>query len=180
MSTADLFALPDAGMERELIRGELRERRMGWHSRCHGRTEGRLAYFLSDWLRGVPEPRGEILDGGAGFRIRRDPDTTVGIDVAYISGQLSASTPEEAWFVDGTPTLAVEILDRHDRQEWILDKVCEYLDAGVALVWVVEPVFHTVTIYRPEAEPELFNANQELSDDPHLPCFRLKVADIFS
>jgi Uma2 family endonuclease len=180
MTTDDLLALPDNGMERELIRGELRERRMEWRSRRHGRTEARVAYFLGDWLRRGPEPRGEVLDGGAGFRIRRDPDTTVGIDVAYVSAQLSSSTAEEACFVDGAPTLAVEILAPSDQQEWILEKVSEYLVANVPLVWVLEPGFHTVAVYRPGAAPELFNATQEVSGDPHLPGFRVKVADLFS
>src|SRR5829696_2645871 len=92
MTTEELLALPQADVERQLIRGELREKRITRRNRRHSRTEANLAYFLGHWLRQQPEPRGEVLDGEAGFRLRRDPDTTVGIDVAYISAELSAST----------------------------------------------------------------------------------------
>ncbi len=35
-------------------------------------------------------------------------------------------------------------------------------------------------MYRPGAEPELFNALQELSAEPHLPGFRVPVAQLFA
>jgi Uma2 family endonuclease len=179
MSTEELLALPEDDVERDLIRGELRERPMTKRSRRHSRTEDKLARFLGNWLAEQPEPRGEILDGKAGFRLRRDPDTTVGIDLAYISPELAAATPEDAWLVDGVPGLAVEILSLSEKQEEILEKVREYLDAGVALVWIIEPVFRTVTVYRPGMEPEIFNVHEELSGEPHLPGSRVAVAEIF-
>ncbi len=77
------------------------------------------------------------------------------------------------------PILVVEILSASDKQEEIFDKVRDYLDAGVALVWLVEPVFRTVTVYRPDRKPELFNQDQELMGDPHLAGLCLRVADIF-
>jgi Uma2 family endonuclease len=180
MSTEELLALPDDGMDRELIRGELREQPMTTRNPRHSRTEAKLAGLLSVWLDQQAEPKGEVLSGEAGFRIRRNPDTKVGIDVAYISPELSAAIPEDAVYVDGVPILAVEILSPTNTQEKVMEKVQEYLDVGVALTWVVEPVFRTVTVYRPDAEPELFNVTQELSADPHLHGFRVPVARIFS
>lgn len=41
------------------------------------------------------------------------------------------------------------------------------------------PPCRAVTIYRPDAEPQLVNASQELSGEPHLPGFRVAVADLF-
>jgi Uma2 family endonuclease len=180
MTMEELLALPEDGMDRELIRGELREKPMTRRNRKHSRAEGKLAFFLNNWLAARPEPHGEVLAGEAGFRIRRDPDTGVGIDLAYISAELSAATPEEAVYVDGVPVLAVEILSPSDTQEEILEKVREYLAVGVAQVWLVEPVFRTVTVYRAGMEPQLFNSQNELTGDPELPGFRVRVADIFS
>ena len=77
------------------------------------------------------------------------------------------------------PVLAVEILSPSDTQESITDKISAYLRAGVALVWIVEPVFRTIIIYRPDAQPQLVNLDQELSAEPHLPGFRVTVADLF-
>ena len=48
------------------------------------------------------------------------------------------------------------------------------------LVWIVDPTFRTITIYRADAEPEVFNTTQGISADPHLPGFNVAVADVFS
>jgi Uma2 family endonuclease len=180
MTAEEFFALPDDGIKRQLIRGVLKERPWTPRDRRHSRAQGKLAHVLGNWLAGLPEPRGEVLVGEAGFQLRHDPTTGVGIDLAYISPELSAATPEDAVYVDGVPVLAVEILSPSDTQEDVLDKVTEYLAVGVAQVWLVEPVFRTVTVYRAGAEPQLFNAAGELSGDPELSGLRIKVAEIFS
>jgi Uma2 family endonuclease len=130
-------------------------------------------------LRLQPQPRGRVLAGEVRFRLRRNPDTTVGIDLAYVSPELAANTPDDARFVDGAPVQAVEILSPSNTQKRMLAKVKEYLSAGVQLVWAVEPEFRTVTVYRPHAEPELFNVKQHLEGGPQLPGLRIAVADIF-
>lgn len=180
MTTEELLALPEDGMERELIRGRLKEKPMTRRNRRHSRVEETCSYLLVEWSKTQPEPRGEVLVGEAGVRLRRDPDTTVGVDVAYISAATARDTPEDAALVEGAPVLVVEILSPSDKQEDILDKVRDYLDCGVKLIWVVEPVFRTVTVYRPDAAPVLFNADQDLSGEPHLPGFCVRVADVFS
>src|SRR5688572_3039530 len=114
MTTEELLALPDDGVDRELIRGQLRERPMTKRSRPHSRTEAMIAHLLLEWSRRQPKPHGEVLSGEAGVRIRKNPDTTVGIDVCYVSPETAAGTPENASWVDGPPVLAVEILSRSD------------------------------------------------------------------
>src|SRR3712207_6163922 len=88
MTTEQLLALPDDGRERWLIRGELREGGEGevtGRSGDHSRIEANICGELHAWLKIRPAARGEVLVGEAGVRLRQDPDTTVGIDVAYIS-----------------------------------------------------------------------------------------------
>jgi len=46
-------------------------------------------------------------------------------------------------------------------------------------VWLVDPHLRTLTVLRHDADPELFNVTQELTAEPHLPGFRVRVADIF-
>jgi len=147
MTTEDLLGMPEDGVDRDLIRGELRERPMTGRSRLHARTESRVSHLVDLWLDGQPEPRGEVLSGEAGCILRRDPDTTVGSDVAYISPEMAACQSDETTLLEGPPLLAVEILSPSDKQEDIDEKVEEYLAAGVALVWVVNPRFRTVTVW---------------------------------
>src|SRR5215208_5390947 len=169
MTTEQLLALPDDGKERWLIRGELRERGMTRRNRGHSRVSMKIGYLLRKWMETQPEPRGEILGGEAGVRLRRNPDTTVGVDVAYVSPQVADADPHETRFFDGIPVLVVEVLSPTDSHEDVTEKVGTYLDAGVKIVWVVDPRFRTVTVYRPDAEPELFNVTQTMSGSPDLP-----------
>jgi Uma2 family endonuclease len=180
ITTEEMLALPeDDGIDRELIRGELREEPMTKRNRWHSAVEARLAKLLGIWLDSRPEPRGQILSGEAGVRLRRNPDTTVGIDVTWVSAEALAATPAEAPFVEGPPILAVEILSPSDTMQKLWDRVLEYLDVRVPLVWIVDPVLHTVTVYRPDAKVQLFHDEQELTGEPHLPGFRVAVADLF-
>ena len=179
MTLEEFEALPDDGMDRMLIRGTLWEKPMTKRNRKHSRANSRAAQHLENWLDAQPEPLGEIVCGEAGFNLSHDPDSGVGIDVAYVSAELSAATPESRTYFDGAPVLAVEILSPSDRQEEIDAKVLLYLQSGVRMVWVMNPIFRTVVAHRPDAEPVLFNAAQMLTAEPILPGFRVAVADLF-
>lgn len=179
MTTEELLALPENGMERELIRGELKERPITRRNKHHSHAEARIATFLTNWLLQQPQPRGDVLSGEAGCILRRNPDTTVGIDVCYISPETTQRQTGDTQLIDGPPILAVEVLSPKDVLEEVEEKINEYLAAGVRMTWVVNPYRRTVTVYRPDARPQLFNDTQELSGEPHLPGFKTPVAAIF-
>jgi len=179
MTTEEMLALPENGMERWLIAGELRERPMTVRNRFHSRVMIRVGKFLDNWLDEQPSPRGQVLGGEAGVRLSHDPETTVGIDVVYVSAEVVIRQTGETSLIDGVPTLAVEILSPNDTVEEIHEKMTTYRLAGVPLVWLLNPYYHTVTVHRLDAEPELFNIHQELSAEPHLPGFRVPVAQLF-
>jgi Uma2 family endonuclease len=70
-------------------------------------------------------------------------------------------------------------LSPSDSTEGIREKVLVYLAAGVALVWIVDPYFHTVTVHRPGARPEMFNDEETLSGGAALPGLEIAVAELF-
>src|SRR6476661_5996804 len=80
MTTEEFLALPDDGVERWLIRGQLREqgKRMTVRNRDHSEIMALVSMFLGVWRAGLPEPRGVVVCGEAGARLR--PDSIVGID----------------------------------------------------------------------------------------------------
>ncbi|MEW4566247.1 Uma2 family endonuclease [Tautonia sp. JC769] len=178
MTIEAFLTLPEDGMRRELIRGEVWEKEMTRRNRWHSAVESRIVKVLGLWLDTRPEPRGLVVSGEAGFVLQREPDSGVGIDVAYVSAEVAARNPEGAYF-EGPPVLAVEILSPSDMQQEIDEKIVLYLETGVAIVWIVNPRFKTVTAYRPDTPPEQFNEVQELTAEPHLPGFRVPVASLF-
>jgi Uma2 family endonuclease len=185
MTTEELLAMPDDGVRRWLIDGQLREEgrpgeeTMTVRNRRHSQITTRVAQLLANWLDAQPAPRGVVLSGEAGVRLRRDPDLTVGIDVVYVSAELMARQTDETSLVDGVPVLAVEILSPSTTQEQLHEKLGAYRRASVPLVWVIDPGDRTVRVYRHGAQPVLFNAEQELTAEPHLPGFRVAVARLF-
>lgn len=179
MTTAELIAMPDEDrFERWLIAGQLRERPMVWRTPAHGAASASLAYLVYSWLRSRPRPRGGAYSG-AYFRLRRDPDSTIAFDLGYAGPELNSSVNKGDDFLDGLPTLAVEVIDPIDQPEELKEKVATCAEAGVPLVWIVDPVARTVTVHRPDAKPQLFNVGQELTAEPLLPGFRCSVAEIF-
>jgi Uma2 family endonuclease len=179
LTAEELLALPDDGTERWLINGELREQPMAYRNRMHGQTMTYTATELANWLRQQPQPRGQILTGDAGVRLSLNPDTIFGVDVLYASAALLAQQQANSTIITGVPTLAVEILSPNDRNEDTNDKIDAFARAGVPLVWVIDPRRRTVTVHRPDAEPELVNVREELTAEPHLPGFRVPVLRLF-
>jgi Uma2 family endonuclease len=179
MTTEELLAMPDDGIVRDLIRGELRESPMTTRSGPHCIAMANLAVLLGNWHRAQPRPRGRLYVSDARARLRRNPDTFIGADIAYINAEQAARNSPKARFIDEPPLLAVEIASPSDTAEDMAEKVQQYLDAGVALVWEVNPFFRTVTVHRPDARPALFNDAQVLTAEPHLPGFQAAVADVF-
>src|SRR5262245_11083303 len=114
MTTEALLALPDDGIDRWLIAGELREQPRTKRNRYHSRVMARVTKFLDNWLDTQPEPRGQVLCGEAGVVLHRDPDTTVGVDVIYVGAEVMARQTEDATLIEGIPTLVVEILSPSD------------------------------------------------------------------
>jgi Uma2 family endonuclease len=178
MTAEEFMALPDDGVDRELIRGELREYGMTLRNRWHGRVEGRLSQYLNNWLDQQPEPRGELVSGEAGFRLGGTKESRVGIDVAIVSPELLAATPPDQAIFNGPPLLAIEILSASDTLKRIAEKVELYLEWGVT-TWVVNPAFRTISVHRPDQAVKTYNQDDELIGDPELPGFRLKLRELF-
>jgi Uma2 family endonuclease len=177
MTVEEFLALPDDGVDRMLINGEVRELGPTLRDPAHATTAANVSFLLESWRRDRPKPRGFV--GAGQVNVRLSARTMVGLDLAYVSPELAAATPKSNTYFDGVPTLAVEILPPSDKQEDIEDKITTYLDAGVPLVWIIQPRFRTVTVYRPDAVPRLFTIEDDITAEPHLPGFRAAVAEMF-
>src|SRR6266581_915179 len=128
----DLLRTPKDGSTYELVDGEIRVSPGGAR---HGAVSLRLASLLHAF---VTERRlGFVFESNTGFRLPggnlRSPDTCFVAAGRFSEGQLPDG------FAALAPDLAVEVVSPGDRPRHVLDKVGEYLEAGVRLVWVIDP-----------------------------------------
>jgi Uma2 family endonuclease len=178
MIVDEFIPIIDDSVDRELIRGRLREWPRRFHTPAHGVTAANLGFLLKCWEKSLPRPRPRVHGLGAGFLLRRDPDTMIGSDLSIASVEQMAATPRNQFYVDGPPILAVEILEPWDRYGDIVERIREYQAAG-SVVWVVDPDFRRVSVHRPGHEARWLNILEDLSADPYLPGFRVAVEAIF-
>ncbi len=179
ITTEALLAFPENGMERWLVRGELKEKPMTVRNRLHSKVMVSLSAVLKNWRDSQPEPRGDVLCGDAGVRLARDPDTTFGVDIVYVSAEMLARQTDKTTLIEGAPDLAVEILSPSDTLDEINEKIDAYLSAGVPLVWIVDPRRRTVAVYRPQSAASLVAEGQELRGEEVLPGFRVRLEEVF-
>jgi Uma2 family endonuclease len=102
-------------------------------------------------------------------------------DFAFVSSErwpLEEPIPAgEAWNV--IPDLAGEILSPSNQAEEIMEKTCEYFDAGVRSVWLVFPRQHLLQVYTSPSDVTGFAAGDEVPGEPVLPGFRLPLEKLF-
>jgi Uma2 family endonuclease len=122
--------------------------------------------------------KGYVASNDTGVILERDPDTVRGPDLAYFEGARTFADVPDTWAVI-PPRLVVEILSPNDRADQVNDKLTDYLDNGVELVWIVDPSCRTITVYTRDSGPRVFNENDILTGRNVLPGFRCKVADFF-
>ncbi|MHB8901807.1 MAG: Uma2 family endonuclease [Thermoguttaceae bacterium] len=175
--TADqLAAMPDDGNRWELIAGELRKMTpAGWK---HGAIAGRLHGWLHTHV--AARSLGMVLAAETGFRLARDPDTVRAPDVAFLrQDHLPDPLPDETYW-PGAPDLAVEVVSPNDRSGEIDEKVKAWLNGGCRMVWLVNPAWRTVTVYRSATQITTLTENEELSGEDVVQGFRCPVGDIFA
>jgi Uma2 family endonuclease len=178
ITVEEFLALPDDGIDRWLIRGELREAgEMTVRNWMHSTIMARLALAIGKWWEQQPAPRGTIVCGEAGVRI--SDDDVVGVDVAYVSAEVMARQSGETTLIDGVPTLAAEIQSPGDKLSEFEEKIDEYLRAGVPLVWAINPMRRTATVYRPDTLPRLVTEEDSLSGEEVMPGLSVSLRSLF-
>jgi Uma2 family endonuclease len=115
-----------------------------------------------------------------GYVLASDPDTVRGPDVSFVSAHRLVTAARRGPYRVGGPDLAVEVVSPGDSRREVADKAAEYLAAGTAAVWVLDPRHQTVTTHLPERRPTTLGREETLHGEPYLPGLRLPVADLFA
>jgi Uma2 family endonuclease len=170
----DLLAMPDR-KKYELVDGQLVERHM---SQLSNWVAGRLHRVVDIF---VDEHRlGWTWASAQGYVCFPDSPRKVRFpDVSYVRRDRLPEGPTSEGYIDVPPDLAVEVVSPNDTAYEVVHKVLEYLDAGVALVWVIDPEARTTQVYRRDGSTDLLREGGELLGEDVLPGFRCRLVAIF-
>ena len=100
-------------------------------------------------------------------------------DVSVIRASRIAALDADPGLLPIPADLAVEVYSPTDKAADVEAKVEEYIDAGFAIIWGVQPRTRTVTIYRADGSVARLHENDEISGESALPTFKCKVAEFF-
>jgi Uma2 family endonuclease len=175
--TAEEFeALPDDGKRYELIDGELHE--LAPTVYWHGEVEINLGTRLNVHVR--TRGLGRVSSGEILHIVRRDPDRVRAADIVFIRQERVPPLEARQHIMEVVTDLVVEILSQHDTVAEIHDRIDDWLNAGVQMLWVVDPFRRTVTTYQPGHDPSLLGEHGILEGEPVIAGFRCSVAEIFA
>jgi Uma2 family endonuclease len=173
MSAEELLRLNVPDKRTELIRGRLVVRDpAGAH---HGAVANRIAYRITAHVDA--HDLGRVYAAETGFKIGSDPDTVRAPDVAFIAKHRLPEV-EPRGYPGWAPDLAVEVLAHDDHPADTLEKVAQWLKAGVRLVWVVDSERRTARVYRADGSESLLAASDALDGEEVLPGFRCPLGDL--
>ncbi|MBI4470753.1 MAG: Uma2 family endonuclease [Acidobacteria bacterium] len=175
VTAEDLLRMPRDDFRYELIYGELR--RMSPAVQRHGRIAAKLNMVLHQHVS--RHDLGTVFATDTGFKLASAPDLVRAPDAAFVRQARidEAGDPEGFW--PGAPDLAAEVLSPSDTVLDVEQKVRDWLKAGTALVWVVSPELHTVTVYRSLTDITILTEKDNLDGGELMPGFRLGVAELF-
>lgn len=164
--------LPDK--RTELIRGRLVVRDPG--GARHGAVGMQLGYRIMAHVEA--HDLGRVYAAETGFKIESAPDTVRAPDVAFIAKERLPEV-EPRGYPPWAPDLAVEVLAHDDHPAETLEKIAQWLKAGVRLVWVVDSEKRTARVYRADGSERLLGADDLLAGEDVLPGFSCALAGLW-
>jgi Uma2 family endonuclease len=158
-STGELIVMPPTGSET-------------------GRRASSLTYQLEAWCR--QDGGGVVFGSSAGFTL---PNGAIrSPDASWINREKwdSLTKQQKEKFAPICPDFVVEIRSPSDNLTQLYLKMFEYLENGVSLGWLIDPLKRQVYVYRPNQETVVLESPETVSGEPLLPGFELNLTELWS
>lgn len=174
MTAEQLLVADIPNKSTELVRGRLIVREPP--GTYHGLVQSRLNFLVAAFVH--ERKLGAVFGQDTGFRIASDPDTVLAPDLAFVRHErLSLIAPRG--YAALAPDFIVEILSPDDRPGEVLGKIGQWLNAGVALAWVIDPARRVGQVYRADGSAAAVPADGKLDGEDVLPGFTLTLSELF-
>lgn len=141
--------------------------------------------FVSLRLYAKARRQGKAYADGIGYAVPELPSgrESFSPDASFYLGTRPTNPMR---FIEGTPTFAVEVRSENDygnaAEVEMAAKRSDYFVAGTLVVWDVDPLAETVTIYRADTptQPAVLRRGAVADAEPAIPGWKLAVDDIFA
>jgi Uma2 family endonuclease len=180
MATARLLTVEDVEQappegEWELIDGELVSvTPSGLESSSLGHRIGRIVGNFVD-AQGL----GMMTGADGGYVFFPDRATIRVPDVAFIRKDRLPPPGDRSRFPRLAPDLAIEVLSPSDSTSEVIAKIEMHQEAGIPLIWVVDPEKTTVTVIATGRPTMVLKPGDTLDGGDVLPSLTIPVAEIF-
>ena len=170
----EFLALPDH-KNFELVDGEPEEINVSNLSSNVGMTVG--AYLV---IHCKKSKLGQVFGADAYFQcFPNEPGHARKPDASFIRQE---RLPED-WNEDGyftiAPDLAVEVISPGDLVSKLEEKIAEYLEAGVKLVWIIDPEQRLAYVHRADGTVTKLKESGTLSGEDVVPGFTCAIVELF-
>ena len=155
----------------EYAKGELIP--MSPATRRHGKISAKVIWHLSSHV--YENGLGELYTAETIFQVG---ERLMKPDVAFVSTPRLDVDEDKSFPIP--PDLAIEVVSPSDVHSRVVRKALDYLKAGTRLVWVLEPVSKTVTVYRSESDIEILTNGATLTGEDVVPGFACRVGQLFA
>ena len=141
-------------------------------SREHGEISVNVIHYLYSYV--YQNKLGRLYTAETTFQVG---ERTAKPDVAFVATAQLTGDKTKGFSIP--PDLAIEVVSPSDVQSRVAEKALAYLNAGTRLVWVLEPVTRTVTVYRSEIDIETLTREDTLTGEDVVPGFTCPVSHLF-
>ncbi len=162
----------------ELVDGQLVEVTPAWPR--HGRITGELVHRIADHLERSAVAGHVYIDAGYVLGLARDRERMRAPDVSFVSAATLAEhggEPERGWF-RLIPDLAIEVDSPGRKPRIEQQRIQDYQDAGVRMLWVIHTTTRTASVYRPGRPVHTVKEGEMLDGDDILPGLILPLRAI--
>ena len=174
LTAEDLWKQPDE-YRYELVKGVIR--RMPLAGFEHGIRSAKIGGRLDTHVE--RHKLGYVCGAETGFKIAQNPDTVRAPDAAFVRQATIDEQGISKGYWEGAPDLAVEVISPGDTYTEVAEKVDEWLNAGCAMVWVINPRRKTVEVYRSPEDMTVLREDGILEGGDVIAGFQCYVRDLF-
>ena len=160
----------------ELINGEL----VAVNATGEEHTDVTLMFIVRLASHVTANRLGKVVLPDTGIVVSEQRQTVRSPDVGFIRGDRLPADRNRRGFFRVVPDLIVEVRSPRDTRSELMAKGMMWLEAGAALVWLVDPITETVTELGRQRAPHELGRGDTLEGGEIVPGFRMPVNELFS